>query len=623
MLAFLFIFLLPTKGKADYLAKGNEEYHILILQSYAEDLAVYTRYNKLIDRHLRDSGIQAKYKTFYLDSEHHSMEKSKTLLHNFLDSMKWVPDIILSNDDEVTCALMECDHPLSTSIPVIFAGVNFPNWEMIHAHPNMTGFWDKPDYITTIKLIEQLYGKDSRVLTFRDNRTIAMQAFTQLAEEADTFDISLYKGFYAPTPDSTLQILHSGNKEKPSIYAARIKDISASHLLRLFEDKPYTACLQLILDFDLLTLGRLANVPSFTVINIGFNDDKGITGGYFTTLQLQTQGMATLATRILKGTSVESIPITESPKVYAFDWKELQRFNIKTDRLPSGSIIYNLPPEIQYQSYIIAGAILLVLIFFYIIGHLIFMYRRESERKKQAQLNLIAEKNRAEEANRMKSVFLANMSHEIRTPLNAIVGFSNLMQDDKDLEEEEKELFRETINKNSTLLLKLINDILELSRIESGRLSFTFDDCPLNQLLEEVYQTHSVLIPPTIRFLKDIPHTKIKVHVDSFRFTQVITNFINNAVKFTAKGYIKLSYVYKEEEGKVYISVEDTGKGMSKETQKKVFERFYKDNEFAQGTGLGLSICKMIAERLAGDILLTSEEGKGSRFTLVIPGTLM
>lgn len=623
MLAFLLIFLLPTKGRANDPVKGNEEYHILILQSYAEDLAVYARFNKLIDRHLKDSGIQAKYKTFYLDSERHSVKEGENLLYNFLDSMNWVPDIILSNDDEVTCALMECDHPLSTSIPVVFGGVNFPNWELIHAHPNMTGFWDKPDYITTIQLIKKLYGKESRVLTFRDSRAIAKEAFAQLTEEADTFDISLYKGFYSPTPDSTLQVLHSGSKEKPSIYAARIKDISASHLLRLFEDKPYTVCLQLILDFDLLTLGRLANAPSFTVINIGFNEDKGITGGYFTTLQLQAEGMADLATRILKGTSVKSIPITESPKVYAFDWKELQRFNIKLDRLPKGSVIYNLPTEVRYKSYIIAGIILLVLIIFYIIGYLIFMYRRESERKKQAQLNLIEEKNRAEEANRMKSVFLANMSHEIRTPLNAIVGFTNLMQDDKSLEEEEKELFRDTINNNCTLLLKLINDILELSRIESGRLSFTFDDCPLNHLLEEIYQTHSVLVPSTIEFLKDIPHSKIKIHVDCFRFTQVITNLINNAVKFTTKGYIKLSYVYKEEEGKVYISVEDTGKGMSEETQRKVFERFYKDNEFAQGTGLGLSICKMIAERLDGDILLTSEEGKGSRFTLVIPGTLM
>ena len=219
----------------------------------------------------------------------------------------------------------------------------------------------------------------------------------------------------------------------------------------------------------------------------------------------------------------------------------------------------------------------------------------------------------------MKAACLANMSHEIRTPLNAIVGFTNLLQDEKELTDEEKDLFRNTINKNSNLLLKLINDILELSRIESGRMSFAFDDCSLNELLEEIYQTHHLLMPSNIRFLKEFQETELIIHVDRFRFTQVITNFINNAVKFTTKGHILLGAVYKKEEKEVHVFVEDTGKGMSEEAQKKVFERFFKVDEFAQGTGLGLSICQTIAERLEGRITLSSQEGKGSRFTLIIP----
>lgn len=238
-------------------------------------------------------------------------------------------------------------------------------------------------------------------------------------------------------------------------------------------------------------------------------------------------------------------------------------------------------------------------------------------KEKEERLKVLQEK--AEEANKMKSAFLANMSHEIRTPLNAIVGFSNLLQEEEDITAEEKELFKDTINKNCNLLLKLINDILELSRIESGRMTFSFETCRLNELIDEVYQTHHLLIPPHIQFIKDMPPLSIDVHVDRFRFTQVITNFINNAVKFTRKGYIKLGYEYKEKEGYVYIYVEDTGIGIAKEALEKVFERFYKQDEFAQGTGLGLAICKTIAERLDGDILITSEEGKGSRFTLKIP----
>ncbi len=302
-------------------------------------------------------------------------------------------------------------------------------------------------------------------------------------------------------------------------------------------------------------------MPNFTVINNGFNDNRGITGGYFTTLQIQADCVAQTAARILKGTSPNDIPIVESPKTFAFDWKEMQRFNIRLSDLPQGSVIYNMPLEVRYLNYIIAGGILLVIAIVYIILHLIYMYYRESERKRQVQLRLIEEKERAEEANKMKSAFLANMSHEIRTPLNAIVGFTNLLQDEKELTDEEKDLFRNTINKNSNLLLKLINDILELSRIESGRMSFAFDDCSLNELLEEIYQTHHLLMPSNIRFLKEFQETELIIHVDRFRFTQVITNFINNAVKFTTKGHILLGAVYKKEEKEVHVFVEDTGKG--------------------------------------------------------------
>ena len=183
----------------------------------------------------------------------------------------------------------------------------------------------------------------------------------------------------------------------------------------------------------------------------------------------------------------------------------MQRFNIRLSDLPQGSIIYNMPLEVRYLNYIIAGGILLIIAIVYIILHLIYMYYRESERKRQVQLRLIEEKERAEEANKMKSAFLANMSHEIRTPLNAIVGFTNLLQDEKELTDEEKDLFRNTINKNSNLLLKLINDILELSRIESGRMSFAFDDCSLNELLEEIYQTHHLLYAFEYPFPERIP----------------------------------------------------------------------------------------------------------------------
>ena len=742
----LLLFLLISLGTGRNMeaATGNTPYKVLILQSYTEDLITYSQFGDMIAGKLEKKNIQTNIKTFYLDCERYNEKEENERMFHYLDSIQsWDPDIILSNDDQATYTLMACNHPLGKNKPVVFSGVNFPNWDLLELHPNVTGFWDKPNYLKTIELIEKLYGP-SKILFFKNARFMSRESFRTIQEEVKGTGRALRIGLYHQKRNEYPEDLLPGKPDKSVLYTTETAYLSAKGLLSIFQNKPYTACLQIILDFDVLTIGRLANVPNFTVINNGFNDDKGITGGYFTTLDIQTDIVAERTAEILNGALTTDYTITESPKIYAFDWNEMVRFNLSRNDLPEGSVIYNLPFYERYHKAMIITCALFLLLIIYVISQLTLMYRREFKRKKQIQTNLFKEKRflrlaleggntyawklenelfifendfftanqmaprkisltellsithpddqghlrshiqdiysgiweettiqcrfnfngkgycwwelrynqgedktdpeqtviglclniqafkekeerlkvlqeKAEEANKMKSAFLANMSHEIRTPLNAIVGFSNLLQEEEDITAEEKELFKDTINKNCNLLLKLINDILELSRIESGRMTFSFETCRLNELINEVYQTHHLLIPPHIQFTKDIPSLSIDVHVDRFRFTQVITNFINNAVKFTRKGYIKLGYEYKEKEGYVYIYVEDTGIGITKEALEKVFERFYKQDEFAQGTGLGLAICKTIAERLDGDILISSEEGKGSRFTLKIP----
>ena len=238
---------------------------------------------------------------------------------------------------------------------------------------------------------------------------------------------------------------------------------------------------------------------------------------------------------------------------------------------------------------------------------------------KQTEAMLIQAKEKAEEADRLKSAFLANMSHEIRTPLNAIVGFSNLLVSEDDLPDEEKADFINTINTNCELLLKLINDILELSRIESGNMTFSYSTCNLNNWVDSMYLTHSLLIPKEIEFIKEVPDAAFFINTDVNRLSQIMTNFLNNATKFTKSGYIKLGYEIDFSTYEVSIYVEDTGKGIPKEEQQMIFERFYKQDEFVQGTGLGLSISMVIAEKLGGKISVASEIGKGSRFTFLLP----
>jgi Signal transduction histidine kinase len=237
---------------------------------------------------------------------------------------------------------------------------------------------------------------------------------------------------------------------------------------------------------------------------------------------------------------------------------------------------------------------------------------------KDHEQELIESRELAEQAE-LKQSFLNNMSHEIRTPLNAIVGFSDMLANEPEFSNEERQEFVDIINTNTKLLLKLVGDVLELSRIESGNLSFTFQRESVCRLLDDVYQTHSLLIRPPLQFLKDFPPEDVQVNVVPMRLTQVLTNFLNNANKFTKEGSIRLGYCCPSGMSEVHLYVEDTGIGIPHSEQKMIFERFYKRSEFSQGVGLGLSICVLIVEKMGGRIELRSEEGRGSRFTVVLP----
>ena len=245
------------------------------------------------------------------------------------------------------------------------------------------------------------------------------------------------------------------------------------------------------------------------------------------------------------------------------------------------------------------------------------------QRYKDTEDELIAARDRALQADKLKSAFLANMSHEIRTPLNAIVGFSDLLKDLEAFSSEEVQQFVETININCTLLLALINDILDLSRIESGTMDFQLSSYNLTFIMQQVYDSQRLSMPQGVELCTDFPEgTGKDIVTDSVRLKQVVNNLINNARKFTAKGSITLGYSM-EEPGYTTVFVEDTGAGISDEDQKHIFERFYKADSFTQGAGLGLSICQTIVERLHGTITVTSKLGRGTRFEVRLSDDVM
>lgn len=244
-------------------------------------------------------------------------------------------------------------------------------------------------------------------------------------------------------------------------------------------------------------------------------------------------------------------------------------------------------------------------------GKLVDELKSENKMRLEIEKNLIDAKERAEESDRLKSAFLANMSHEIRTPLNAIVGFSSIVCDAEF--ESDRSKFLDIILKNNELLLQLINDVLDLSRIESGTLLMNYDYFRLSEACSQALTSVSQSCKKDgVQLLSDIGFD-CTLYSDRSRIVQVLMNFLNNAFKFTNAGAVTLCTMQMED-GVVEISVVDTGIGIEKEKQQQVFERFTKLNAFSQGTGLGLSICKTIVEKLHGQIGVESEVGVGSKF---------
>lgn len=231
---------------------------------------------------------------------------------------------------------------------------------------------------------------------------------------------------------------------------------------------------------------------------------------------------------------------------------------------------------------------------------------------------LIAAKEKAEESDMLKSAFLANMSHEIRTPLNAIVGFSALLGDES-ISEEDRNVYMGIVNQNSDLLLTLIGDILDISRLETGKISFTLHPENIVAICQQVISTTAHGRKKDVECVFNPPVESFILKTDSQRLSQVLINLLTNASKFTEKGTIALAFEIQKEQRRILFSVSDTGCGIPRERQERVFNRFEKLNEFKQGTGLGLAICKQIVLRFGGNIWIDPEYTEGARFVFSHP----
>lgn len=335
-------------------------------------------------------------------------------------------------------------------------------------------------------------------------------------------------------------------------------------------------------------------------------------GGYYVSTESFSDSLLEVLDRILNGEQARNIPSGVGGEGNAYlCYPVLKSYNIPPSRYPDDAVYVN-EPQTFFQQYCVeilsCSAFLLLLV-------VAIVYYIRILRKAYSRLSEAMEK--AEQANQLKSAFLANMSHEIRTPLNAIVGFSNMLPNTEDRAEMRE--YADIIETNTDLLLQLINDILDLSKIEAGTFDFYPSSIDVNQTMEEIEQSMRLRLKTsdvTLAFTERLPGCLF--YIDKNRLIQLLANFVNNAIKFTQTGTICMGYRMTDTDT-IYFYVSDTGCGMSNEQCEHVFERFVKYNPFIQGTGLGLSICRTIVERLGGKIGVNSEEGKGSTFWFTLP----
>ena len=362
------------------------------------------------------------------------------------------------------------------------------------------------------------------------------------------------------------------------------------------------------------------DVPTFSIssVGIGYWAIGGVTPSY----RPLGKDMAYQAVRLLQGADSDRIEVEVIPNKVMMDSKIVKEKRLDLSFIHQPIEMVNENPSFyeQYKYHIWTVATILVVLSAGLFVSLYFYYhtKKLKDELQESESALRDAKDRAEESSRLKSAFLANMSHEIRTPLNAIVGFSDVLASGGSSEDEQQG-YVDIIKTNSDLLLRLINDILDVSRLEADRVTFTFEECDVVPLCQRVLASVSQARKSENEFIFECDRESMDMRTDTQRLQQVIINLLSNADKFTRNGKITLGLKVDEKERKVLFSVSDTGTGIPLEKQKLVFERFEKLNEYVQGTGLGLSICKLTVEKWGGEIWVDPGYTDGARFVFTHP----
>ena len=614
---FLFIegFLLSVSARTE---TTNKE--VLVLNSINFNLPWAKNFYWCIHDALQKQGISAKAESLSVPALANKMEADAVVTH-LREKYPVAPAAIVLIGDPGWIVCRELFDDVWKDVPVIVTNARdrLPvSLDVLLSHAPLTETnsvpgeeWRRGYNLTllkqhyyvkeTVELIYKLIPDMQRLAFISDDRYISEETRRDVKEAVEENFPDLRLDLLSTTQLSTEMLLDTLHSYKPNtgiIYYSWFESHNENDNNYLFDHIQ-----EIITNFTPSPLFLLS--PE----NLSNNT---FAGGYYVSTESFCDSLLEILNRILNGEQARNIPGGVGGEGNSYlCCPVLKSYNIPSSRYPDDAVYIDKPQTFFQQHYvkIIASSVFLLLLIAAIVYYIRIL------RKAYSRLSEAVEK--AEQANQLKSAFLANMSHEIRTPLNAIVGFSNMLPHTEDPVEMRE--YADIIETNTDLLLQLINDILDLSKIEAGTFDFYPSSIDVNQTMEEIEQSMRLRLKNsdvTLAFTERLPGCLF--YIDKNRLIQLLANFVNNAIKFTQTGTICMGYRMTDTDT-IYFYVSDTGCGMSNEQCEHVFERFVKYNPFIQGTGLGLSICRTIVEHLGGKIGVDSEEGKGSTFWFTLP----
>jgi len=494
-------------------------------------------------------------------------------------------------------------------MPVVFCGANDydPTW--LENRPNMTGVVESIQPGNTLEHILMVHPETKNLLVLSDSRTHTSHIVTEQTKQE-----------FAPYEDQlNIQYLEDMTVTRMNETVSNVSDDTVIFLLLYNRDSTGK---EVTMTESIQLIAESSKVPVYS--SWKFYLGKGIVGGKLTSAYSEGRHAGEIAIRVMDGANPADIPVTTSKyHEFMFDWEQMQLFSISEDDLPDGSIIVNkeLAFSDQYRTEInIAFGVMLALASMVV---LLMMNRRNLY---NTQMELLEAKKNAERADHLKSAFLANISHELRTPLNGIIGFAQMLKLPT-LSAEKKEQYADIIVTSGNRLLNLINDVLDISKIEAGEINIYRNSFNFNYLLDEMYSIFQVQLeskkpPIELNLNKSLDDDESIMVSDRDRMSQILTNLLGNAVKFTHEGSVTFGYDLLDN-NTLQFYVKDTGIGIPEENFSSIFARFQQvDNSYSRkykGTGLGMSISKGLAQLLGGDLIFESEYGVGSTFYFTIP----